>query len=223
MKYPFFASFIVLCLTLMYTIHRTREKEAKRYNDFWDEETRANNTRRKSLDDLKYITIPFDDLPMDILSEDSVIAEYHRTLHDLSAEPIVNFTGFSNTELKLQYGAPNIDILMRYDEAYTILARTLSQWASYLYDKEYTSEARVISEYALSTGTDVSATYELLIKIYKDLNCPEKIEELLPYASEVKSLLKSSILEKINNAIKENLPENITAEDNSLEDSKKQA
>ena len=201
MKYPFFASFIVLCFVIMLRIHKTREAEEKNYKSFMEEEARANSTRRKSLDDLCYITIPFEKLPMDTLCDDPQVADYQNTLKSLSSEPIVNLTGFTNTELKLKYGAPNIDILMRYDEAYTILARTLSQWARYLFDHEYINDARVISEFAISTNTDVSSTYELLIQINTKEQCPEKIAELIPVAENLNSLMKKSILEKLNNAL----------------------
>ena len=203
MKYPFFASFIVLCLLLMYEIHKARNREAQKYQSFLDEEAKANATRRQSLEDLQYITIPFETLPTDILTDDERISEYLETLHILSETKIVNFTGLSNTELKLKYGAPNIDILSQYDANYTSLVRTLNDWAHLLYQNGYASEARTILEFAISTNTDISTTYNLLAQIYKDSNETEKIKELIPIASGINSLMSKSIVKNLERYFEE--------------------
>ena len=194
MKFPFFASFIVFCIWLGYEIHKHRNKQAKVEQEFWEKETAANKTRRKSLDDLEYIIIPFEALPMNVLTENSEVADYHRTLYTLADSPIVNFTGISNTDLKLQYGAPNIDLLSRYDQNYTTLVRTLQNWAELLFENHCIDDACQVLEFALSTRTDISATYKLLINIYKQKGTPQKIESLIPIAESLNSGMKNHIL-----------------------------
>ena len=154
----------------------------------------GNSTRRKALDTLNYIKIPLEALPMDLLTEDETIHSCQEMIKELSEVPIVNFTGITNTELKLTYSAPNIDQLTRYDQSYTLLARTLYQWGNALYEKGYTKEAEQILEFALSTGTDVSGTYKLLIKLYQEDGTPEKIKEMIPIAENIHSAMRSSIL-----------------------------
>ena len=200
MKFPFFASFIVFCIWLGYEIKKHRRLEEKSMDEFWKREAAANNTRRKPLDDLEYIQIPFDRLPMDVLADDPQVKEYHETLTSLSDNPIVNFSGISNTDLKLQYGAPNIAVLTLYDQRYTVLARTLQELATALYEKGYIAEARTILEFAVSTRTDVSASYKLLITIYKELGQTEKIPDLLPVAQSLNSGLKNLIIRMIEEA-----------------------
>ena len=158
MKYPIFASVVILSLLLMYEIHKHRNKEEKYYQSLIDKEIAANSTRRKPLDDLEYISVPLDTLPMDVLPEDEKVMEYHNSLKELSETKIVNLTGISNTDLKLKYGAPNIDTLIRYDHSYTMLVRTLFEWGDYLYQHGYTEDAKAILEYAVSIRTDVSGT-----------------------------------------------------------------
>lgn len=201
MKFPFFASFIVLCILLAYEIKKNRNKEAKSYQEFWDKELAANSTRRKSLDDLNYIKIPFETLPMNVLKDDPVIADYHETLIGLSKSPIVNFTGISNTDLKLMYGAPNIDILSCYDQSYTTLVRTLQNFAQALYEKGYTNEARLVLEFAVETHTDVSSTYKLLASIYQQDNQPEKIKALIPVAQSLNTSLSNHIVSMLEEFI----------------------
>ena len=79
---------------------------------------------------------------MDTMAEEGTVSECQQTLLSLSDSPIVNFTGLTNTDLKLMYGAPNIDLLMRYDQNYTTLACTLQKWADKLYGEGYVAEAR---------------------------------------------------------------------------------
>jgi len=198
MKYPFFASFIVLCMLLMYEIHKRRNKEAKKYKEFWDEEQKANSTRRKSLDDLSYIFIPESILNIEINPDDEQQSEYKNTLLELSKETIVNLTGLTNTELKLKYGAPNIDILSSYDAKYTLLARTLNDLGISLYKNGSTNESREILEFAVTTNTDVSATYDTLAKIYSESNETEKIKELIEVATNISSLMSKNIVNNLN-------------------------
>ena len=200
MKFPFFASFIVFCIWLGYEIKKHRKLEESSMDEFWEREAVANNTRRMPLDDLDYIQIPLEHLPMDILADDPQVKEYHETLTSLAGNPIVNFSGISNTDLKLTYGAPNINALTLYDQRYTILARTLQSLAAALYEKGYVQEACTVLEFAISTRTDVSASYKLLITIYKELGQTEKIPELLPIAQSLTSGLKNHIIQMIEEA-----------------------
>ena len=200
MKFPFFASFIVFIIWLTYELAKHNRLDAAADRAFWDKEHRANRTGKKSLEDLAYITIPYERLPMDILPEDEYISEYMDTIQTLHDSKIVNFTGISNTDLKLKYGAPNIDLLTRYDQNYTILVRTLNQWASHLYQKGYPKEAREILEFAVSTGTDISGSYKLLCKIYKEENTPEKIKALYPVAESLNSAMKNAIVRILQEA-----------------------
>lgn len=194
MKMPFFASFIIFIVWLTYELAKSRRQAEKKQASFWEKEAQANSTRRKSLEHLDYITIPFDSLPTDILTEDEHISECLRTLHTLSESPIVNFTGISNTDLKLQYGAPNIELLMRYDQNYTTLACTLQKWAQRLYENGYTAEAKQVLEFALSTNTDVSNSYRLLASIYASEGANDKITALMDKAQNLKSGSKNIIV-----------------------------
>lgn len=207
MKFPFFASFIVFCLWLTYEIKKSRRKEAQSTDAFWERETKANRTRRKPLDDLSYITIPFDTLPMDTMKDDPAVAECHDTLHTLSESPIVNFTGISNTDLKLMYGAPNIGLLTQYDQCYTVLARTLQKLADLLYQGGFIKDAETVLTFAVSTRTDVSASYRLLASIYKELGTPEKISELIPVAEGLNSPMAPHIVSYLRNAASGHMPE----------------
>ena len=194
MKTPFFASFIIFIIWLSYELSNARRRSAREQDSYWKREAAANNTRRKSLDGLNYIHIPFDSLPMDIMKEDDAVAEFHQTLRYLAESPIVNFTGYSNTDLKLKYGAPNINLLTRYDQNYTTLVHTLQKWADRLYESGYTAQTRQILEFAISTNTDVSGTYRILASIYSREGNREGIRHLLERAENLQSANRNVIV-----------------------------
>lgn len=202
MKFPFFASFIVFCLWLSFEIRKHRRIQEKTADSFWEKEAAANNTRRRSLDDLNYIQIPFDRLPMNILKDEPAVAQCQDTLYTLSKDPIVNLTGISNTDLKLKYGAPNIDLLSLYDQRYTTLARTLQAWANILYENGYISEACTVLEFAVETRTDISSSYKLLSSIYQQNGQTEKIRRLIPIASQLNTVLSGHIVSSLEELIK---------------------
>lgn len=189
-----FSAFIALYL------FKNKKSQATAQNDFWEKEREANSTRRKSLDDLDYIKIPIEKFPMALLDGVPKADDYKQIIRTLSELPVVNFTGISNTELKLRYGAPNIDILSEYDQNYTLLVRTLQQWAQLLYDAGYTEESLHMLEFSVSTGTDVSATYKLLCQIYIEQDTPEKIGALYPIAQVLNSAMQKTIVRILQEA-----------------------
>ena len=194
------ASALIFSAAVFLYLLKNKKNETSAQDDFWAREREANNTRRKPLDDLDYIKLPIEEFPMTLLPDVPKVEDYKQIILSLSELPIVNFTGISNTELKLRYGAPNIDLLISYDQNYTLLVRTLQQWGGALYDAGYIDEARQMLEFSISTGTDVSATYRLLCQIYKDQNTPEKINDLYPMAEMLNSVMQKPIVRILQEA-----------------------
>lgn len=196
MNFSFFASFMIFAVFLIwlqYEIKKHNRYDDKKQKEFWAREAEANSTRKQSLDNLDYITIPLETFPMDIMAEDELIKEYHETLYNLSQETIVNLTGISNTDLKLQYGVANLNILTHYDQCYTQLARTLQGWAACLYENGYEAECVPILEFAIDTNTDISGTYKLLAEIYVKNGDKAKLEALKAKTEELNSAMKKPI------------------------------
>ena len=188
------ASVLIFSAAIFFALKFGKNKSSNMQEDFWRKEHEANYTRRKSLDDLDYIKIPLEEFPMSLLEDIPKVEDYKQIIRTLHEQPVVNFTGISNTELKLRYGAPNIDLLTAYDQNYTLLVRTLQQWAQLLYDAGHIDEARHMLEFSVSTGTDVSATYRLLCQIYQEQQTPEKIGGLYPVAEVLNSAMQKTIV-----------------------------
>ncbi len=194
MNFLIIASTLILAAAIAIASSKNQKTSAAMEQEFWQRERAANSTRRKPLDDLNYIKLPMEIFPMDLLQDIPKVEDYRQIILSLKDQAIVNFTGLSNTELKLRYGAPNITLLTTYDQNYTLLARTLQQWAQALYDNGYAAQACQLLEFAVSTGTDVSATYRLLIRIYQENGTPEKIDALYPVAESLTSAMQKPIV-----------------------------
>jgi hypothetical protein len=203
MNIVIFSSFISICIVFFFRLQITKHKEADIDRKFWERENKANFTKKKPLDNLDYITIPDELLAMRPQNPDDEIMQYLKDLNDMSSEKIVNLTGYTNTDLKLEYGTANITILSDYDLHYTNLVTLLQKLAELLHKNEENTLAINVLEFAVDTGTDVSKSYYLLADLYKENGTPEKIAGLISKAQNLKSLMKDSIVQKLEETRKD--------------------
>lgn len=194
MKFYILASFIVFILIISHNLRKYRKMQNAAELGFWEKERLANETRRKPLDNLDYIKIPLEELPMHLMEEEEQVADCLRTINELSVLPILNLTGRTNTDLKLEYGTANITVLTEYDQSYTLLASTLQQWAALLYKAGHVEECRRVLEFAVSTRTDVCASYDMLADIYLQTGETARIQNLSETAETLNSLNRNVIL-----------------------------
>ncbi len=210
MRLPVFTSFIMIVIITNLAIRRSNEKARRDEENFWEKESRANSTRRKSLDSLAYITIPIDELPFGVVKNNAEVDYCEKNILRLADQKIVNFTGITNTDLKLEYGAPNITLLTNYDQNYTTLVTMLQKWAGELSEAGFYKEAASILEFSISTRSDVTASYKLLCDLYKnklslsDFEIKNKIKTILPIAENLNSLSKDNIVYILNECLGEN-------------------
>lgn len=196
MNFNVFASFmifVVFLIWLQYEIKKHTRYDEKKEKEFRTREEKANATRKQSLDGLNYIMIPMETFPMHLMTDNETIKEYHEVLEHLAQEKIVNLTGISNTDLKLEYGVANLPILTHYDQCYTQLARTLQGWATCLYENGYETECIPILEFAIDTNTDISGTYKLLAEIYVKNGDKAKLDALKTKTENLNSAMKKPI------------------------------
>ncbi|MCR5310642.1 MAG: hypothetical protein K6E32_04405 [Lachnospiraceae bacterium] len=163
---------------------------------FWERERKANMVRRKPIDHLDYIKVP-SDLPVDLLPDNPEIPGIIETVERISGDKVLNLTGYTNTDLKLMYGAPNITELSLYDQNYTALVTTMQKWADILLDNDHEEEAVKIMEFLISTKADIGRTYRLLGKYYLAHGRNDAFDELKKTASELKSLNGPHILKSL--------------------------
>lgn len=188
---------LIICALVFYEIRKSRRNLDKGERLFWAREHKANSTRKKDISSLDYIVIPTDKLPL-TPSEDDEVAEYQQTILGLSEKKILNLSDKSNTDLKLEYGVANLTILTEYDNNYTTLINTLTRWGARLFQLEQTEDALRVLEYGISIDSDSSRTFYLLAEYYANTHRPDEIDRLIVKAENIHSLMKASIIKKLN-------------------------
>ncbi len=187
---------VILALWIRYQKSHTDRSAAKAREAYFERERQANLTRKKDISNLDYICVPVNQLPFPETGHEE-ITDIQKHILTLASGKIVNFTGFSNTDLKLKYGAPNIDLLMEYDKNYLELVRSLYRYGKLLYDLDKKDEAAAILEYAMSIKTDISANYTLLATIYKEKNNISRVNYIISQAEELTSMTKKALLSNL--------------------------
>lgn len=188
--------FALFCGWSCYEAKKHTRLEQKKEDEFWEREREANSVRRKPIDHLDYIKIP-KELPVDLLKDNIEMPNILKTVESLRNDKILNLTGYSNTDLKLEYGAPNLTELSRYDSNFTALVTTFQKWADLLLNEDYEKEAVELMEYIVSVGGDIGKTYRLLGKYYLRNSMEDKFDELLKSADSLRSLNKPYILQSV--------------------------
>ncbi|MCI9612340.1 MAG: hypothetical protein HFH33_10015 [Eubacterium sp.] len=189
--------FILILLSLFSLFRNRSQRSIKESQDaFWEKEQRANRTRKQDISGLDYIQIPLNSFPLGNYSDEKLEA-LEQTLISLSSRKILNLSGISNTDLKLKYGAANLNILADCDASFTKLARTLADYGEQLNTLGHWQEAISVLEFGVLCKSDVSKNYTLLGSLYKEHGEADKLQKLVETVAATDMLLKDSILRQI--------------------------
>lgn len=207
---PIFPCFIILVVVFMILRHKIKnsgKEDQKQEMEFWERENAANSVRAADISNLDYIKIPLDELPLmvsitdDNPSGDETLSECDRIITALSEKRILNLSGMTNTDIKMQYGPANLEALSSYDENFILLIRTLNTMGVRLYELKLDLEAMAALRYAVSIGTDIKETYATLAKLYNESESYRLISELKETAAGLNSISKTAIIKAIDEAV----------------------
>ena len=190
-----FTIFIIFCLWFAYESSKHSKKSQQKYQEFLRREHDAALTRKKDISNIQKIKIP-DSLPFK-KSEDAYTNTLQDDIRKLKSKDIINFTGYTNTDLKLMYGAGHINYLSECDNNFTKLAVTLNKWATQLHKQNNIQDCKKVLEYAVSINVDITHIYILLANIYIDENKPAKINHLIRKASKLNSSISKNIVNQL--------------------------
>lgn len=186
---PFiFVAFLLFLFVLNMRYRKTNRQQQETEDAFWERERLANATRKQDISNLPYITIPKEIIPSN-LPTDSV-----KALESLSQQQILNLTGKTNTDLKLEYGVANLEFLSACDERFIDLVNALLDCSKDLLDANRSNEAKQLLEYAVSIQADAKPLYLRLAKLYLEEGNPSAIDNLIASANELNSLSKDGIV-----------------------------
>ena len=200
---PIFTTIVISFLLIMIYMKITTNRLSTGDEELLEQERRSNSVRKKSLDELDYITIPYEALPFSHTESgkpegntdnDPALSKDEADILALKDKKIVNFTGISNTDLKLTYGAPNLPILTEYDQNFTELVRALDSWGTHLNEQGRQSDARKVFEFAVECRSDLKSTYIGLADMYAESFEFDKLDHLIEIAEGLNSLMKGPIV-----------------------------
>lgn len=190
--FPFLAIFVIFCLILTFYIKKNDADQQRVQDEFWEKERQSNAVRKKDISKLDYITIPFDKIPVKL----STSAE--EALYELSEKPMLNLTGISNTDLKLEYGTANLEKLSQYDINFTNFVATLPEYTNELQEAGHLESAQMLLEFAVSVKADSRKIYKQLANIYAQNHQEEKLEWLKETAKDLPGFTQSAILKDLS-------------------------
>ncbi len=189
--------FVIFILWLQYEIRKDGKASKRSLELFWMKEREANLARRKDISQLEYLTVNLDQLPMDD-HEDDTINSYRDTIKEYSERKMINLSGKTNTELKLEYGVANFNLLSSYDSNYTAFVSMLQKWAGRLKDRGHISDAQAVLEFSIfSCLTDVTKAYRMLAELYQQQNRSEQIDAIIDIIPKTKIKDKEVLIEEL--------------------------
>lgn len=187
--------FIILIVIFQFILRKNSKKDEQRTQEFWKRESESNAVRKKDISNLDYIHIP-----ESLLSITSEIPEVSNAIAKFSSfkdMTMLNLTGLSNTDLKLQYGPANLDALSSYDENCTRMLRSIISAAEALKSNNIDKEAIAFLEFGIQCRTDITSNYTMLAEYYAANNNKEGIDHLIQTANSINSMTRDSIIKKL--------------------------
>ncbi len=199
--------FIIILLVIQLYLKKNTNSVKENLGKFMERERESNSVRKKNISSLEYInipdTLPYLDTPCESLNDSNPeIAKYINKINSLKDSKILNLTGISNTDLKMQYGPANLATLSEYDDNYTELVRTIAELTHKLIEINEPDNARPWLEYSISINTDIKSCYTDLADIYILAGRPEKVRDLISKAGHLNSINKSVIIDNLTSKLR---------------------
>lgn len=185
--FPFLAIFIIFCIILSYYIKKGDASQKEAMENFFEKERLSNAVRKQDISQLDYITIPLEKIPYPLHTPNE------KAFFAFGEKTMLNLSGISNTDLKLQYGTANLNILTEYDTNYMDMIALLPEYTKELLDAGQRDTAQMLLEFAVDTKADSHKIYQQLLSIYKETGQLEKIDYLMTASNELPELTKKAI------------------------------
>ena len=131
--------------------------------------------------------------------EDEQLTNLSEVLSSLLDKRILNLTGKTSTDIKLKYGVANLNEVSSYDDNFTLMVQTISNYGTRLMELGNSPAAISVLEFGIDSLTDISSNYNHLAQLYIDAGTPDKIDLLIETAKNLDSLMKDSIIRTLTN------------------------
>lgn len=193
----FFICMLIFVAWLWYERTKHSRLQAKRSQEFWDREEKANHTRNKDISGLPYLHINMEEIPGENHSSHT-ISDAWEELNQLSKQPMLDLSEYSNTDLKLAFGVGNFKLLSDYDDNYNNFLVGLSILARRFSDISEDETAIICYQLVLKYGSRKITDYTALANLFIKADQPEELSALITNISQDETLeRKEAILRKL--------------------------
>ncbi len=191
-----FVCFLIFVLWLNYERRKTSRREQKKSDSFWAREDEANRTRKKDISHLPFFKPDKNRIPFPETEDENIIFYQNEVLHYLDT-PMMNLSGYTNTDLKLAYGVGNFKTLSEYDENFNSLFMNLSHLGKSYQRRGLLSEAELVYQFCLDFGFQKATDYKALAAVYKEQGTPRKISDLISRAEKSGLPYKETLVQSL--------------------------
>lgn len=209
MKIPFFLSlFIIFLVFFNIKIKKSNRDAEDSKKKFLEKERQSMFVRKKSLENLDYINISLEGLPLINEKELSTYAQkqayhYQEMALQLILKPMLDLSSTSNTDLKLQYGPANLEALISYEQNYLLLLKTMLNWGKFLSEANKIEDSIKVLEKGIEIGSDLSQNYILLSELYHKTHQKHKLIQLkeVAYKNFSQNVIFKKVIQHIDNIL----------------------
>lgn len=198
--FPVFTIFFFFCLFVFFRIRHLQNRREERDAAFWAREEEAMHAPNVDLSDVQFLRIPLERFPVGLMDTDEG-AMVEEELKQLSAEPILNLNGMTNTDVRLAYGAGNFDHMQKAGENFDRLEVLLCDYAKLLIENGHPADAVPVLEFAVESNATVSSIYTLLGECYDDMGDGERLNTLIATVEGRDMMMKASILDHLRGLV----------------------
>lgn len=191
---------IIFCAWLWYEKRKHDKLSETQSKQFWDREEAANHTRNKDISSIQYITLEPQQIPT-IENPSEQIEQCILQVQNLLKNKMADLSGYSNTDLKLEYGVGNFTKLAEYDTNYINLSGALSNLAKHYYNEHYLDQAEAVYQLTFWIGSHKVTDYQGLAKIYVAQDKPEKISSLIQSVQELNLPREEAIISALRKTL----------------------
>ena len=185
MRYFTIGLFAVLFLVFLLNLLLSRNKNGRAtdIDEAFEEDRLANSSRKKDIGDEFFVKPDIKKLPFseyDVPGRDAEAASRAAAeVEKLAKLPMIKFSReLSNNEIKMMFGAANLEGVTGYEENYSDFTLAMIRWAEALINMGEYADAALVLEETVRMGSDFSKSYTLLADAYLRTGGREALREL---------------------------------------------
>lgn len=192
-----FVCFLIFIAWMHFEKRKATKKQEQNSKAFWQREEEANHARNKDISNLPLFQPEEGRIPLSPTGDEN-ITYYQEKVRSSLKLPMMNLSGFSNTDLKLAYGVGNFKTLSDYDENFNVFLMNMSNLGAAFSEAERYADAITVFQLCIEYGSDKSTDYRSLAGLYQITGTPAQIDKLIEQVQQSELPRKSTIVESLS-------------------------